>query len=115
MTEITSKYYKVWDWTIEQLKFKNPAEMIVFNFVYGLNQNDKFYRGSAKYLANHACASISTIRRAVKSLAQRGLISVEYGKCPAGKCWHLNALINEDDFAGLSKDLALSFDNDFLY
>ncbi len=97
----SSKYYMVWDWTRERLGFKNHAEMIVFNFVYGLNLNDKFYRGSAKYLADHACTSISTIRRAVKSLAQRGLISVEYGKCPAGKCWILNVLVNEeDDFAG---------------
>lgn len=100
----SANYFIIHRWMVENLNFENTAECVVFAFVYGLCKSNNVFRGSAQYLADWAICSVSTIRRAVKSLERKKYISIEYGRCPNGKCWILKPLIEgAEDVKGKEK------------
>lgn len=98
MSEKKKHFYVTHYWMIKNMCFSNGAESTVFAFIYGLNQSGLIFRGSAAFLAQLSVCSVSTIRRAVKSLVAKNYISVRYGKCHKGKCWIIKPIVFENYF-----------------
>jgi len=72
---MNSDYYvTVQGWMVQRLKLQKN-DLIIYAIIYGFSQDgESVYRGGDEYLAYASGLSLSTVRKILKRLMEKGLI-----------------------------------------